>query len=106
MGTSGPRSRTDEQLQAIFLETSAWVLYSAGDVLCMSASLQHGIEKAIEYAAAGRQVTALARQPREDIIVFSEQIERLGQACRRPFIDPRYEQKVAFPLGTLDPVLH
>ena len=77
--------RADDQLAAIFGETGSWMVHgSDGRVLAVAASLGHAVEKAVEFETANQRVVAVARQPSEDIVVFSGQNAAFGQKSRSP----------------------
>jgi hypothetical protein len=70
--------RTDEQLEAILNDVGRWVVNGhQGQPLCAAASLRHAIDRADEIASSGAVVIAICHLPNDNIIVFSEQMERL-----------------------------
>jgi len=72
--------RTDEQLDAMLHEAGHWTVNGRdGQVLCSAASLRSALDRVAEYSASGVAVTAICRQPGNNIIVFAEQMERLRQ---------------------------
>ena len=79
MGTFQVSNRwSDERLEAILSETGDWSVNGRqGQVLCRAASLRRAMDRAAEFAVSGAVVTAICRMPSNDVIVFSEQIERL-----------------------------
>jgi hypothetical protein len=70
--------RSDAQLEAIFCETSHWAVNGRqGQVLGYAASLQQAIDRAEKFSVSGVVVIAICRLPADNIIVFSEQMDRL-----------------------------
>ena len=70
--------RSDEQLEVVLNETSIWTVNGRqGRVLCVAPSFRRAIERTAAFAASGAIVTAVCRQPSDNIIVFCEQIARL-----------------------------
>jgi sugar/nucleoside kinase (ribokinase family) len=73
--------RTDNQLDAILDEAAHWVVNGRqGRSLCSAASLRRAIDRAHEYGVSGAVVIAICRMPADNIIVFSEQMERLRKS--------------------------
>jgi hypothetical protein len=73
--------RSDEQLEIISSETGHWVVNGQqGQPLCFAASLRQAIDKAEAYAMSDAVVVAICRLPSDDIVVFSDQIDRLRRA--------------------------
>jgi spore coat polysaccharide biosynthesis protein SpsF (cytidylyltransferase family) len=73
--------RSDEQLEAMLFETGHWVVNGRqGRVLCRAASLVQAMDRSVEFSASGAVVTAICRLPSDNIIIFSEQINRLRRA--------------------------
>jgi 2-methylisocitrate lyase-like PEP mutase family enzyme len=70
--------RTDEQLGSLLYEADHWTVNGRqGQVLCSAASLHRAIDRAQQYAESGAVVTAICRQPSDNVIVFAEQMARL-----------------------------
>ena len=70
--------RTDEELEAIRHDVGNWVVIGRqGQALCSAASLDRAIDRAQQYAVSGAVVTAICRQPGDNIIIFIEQMDRL-----------------------------
>jgi hypothetical protein len=70
--------RTDDQLDLILDEVSHWIVNGRqGRALCSAVSLRQATDRAQQYAASGAVVIAVCRQPRDTIIIFAEQLDRL-----------------------------
>jgi hypothetical protein len=70
--------RTDDELEAILVETADWVVNGRqGRVLGFAGSLRRAMERAADYAASGAVVTALGRLPFDNVVVLPKQIDRL-----------------------------
>ena len=73
-----PNRQTDEQLEAILAETGHWVVYGKrGEVLFTAPTLRRALDKSAQLSASGVAVIAICRLPSDNIVVFSEQIERM-----------------------------
>jgi hypothetical protein len=71
--------RTDEQLEFVLYETANWTVNSGnGSVLCEVASLWLATEKAVEFAAVGREAVALMSRRSPLIVVLSDQVRMLA----------------------------
>jgi hypothetical protein len=78
MDNSQSNRRTDEQLETILCETSHWAVNGRqGKVLCHAASLRQAIEMAEKFNTSAAVVIAICRLPSDNIVVFSEQVDRL-----------------------------
>ena len=78
MDNARSNRRTDEQLEAILNERSDWLVNGpTGGALCFGASLRVAIERAVTYAASDAVVLAICRLPFDNIVVSTDQIERL-----------------------------
>jgi hypothetical protein len=78
--------KADDHLETILDEATHWTVNGRqGQVLCSAASLRLAIDRAAQYTSSGAVVTAICRQPGDNIIVFAEQMARLRQtiAVRR-----------------------
>jgi hypothetical protein len=51
-----------------------------GQVLCYAASLRQAIERSEKFSASGAVVIAICRLSSDNIVVFSEQIDRLRRS--------------------------
>jgi len=79
MFTEISKRRFDDQLNAILDERGNWKVNGSRDmVLCEANSLRDAIDKAVEITARGREVVALVRRARPEIIVFASQFQRLA----------------------------
>jgi hypothetical protein len=75
-----PNRRSDEQLEVVLYETGHWVVNGRqGQVLCYAASLRQAIDRSTNFSASGAMVIAICRLPSDNIVIFSEQIDRLRQ---------------------------
>ena len=75
--------RGDGQLGLILHETANWTVTGAqGVALYEAASLRIAIDRAVAFAATGREVVALVRRHPEEIAVFSAQIRALAADWR------------------------
>jgi hypothetical protein len=62
----------------LLCETSHWAVNGhQGRVLCYAASLRQAIDRSDKSAMSGAVVIAICRLPADNIVVFSEQIDRL-----------------------------
>jgi PAS domain S-box-containing protein len=85
---------SDEALESIFWDTGDWVVKGRqGQVLCGAASLQRAVDRAHEFAQSGATVIAICRLPRDNIIVFPEQSDRLRRVLESDYF--REQQRLA-----------
>ena len=71
--------RTDDQLLFIMDQTAEWTVHGrAGVELGLFASLREALRAVFQLEADGVHVFAVCRQPNEDVVVFREQMGRLG----------------------------
>jgi len=76
-----PNRRSDVELDAILCETGHWAVNGRqGQVLCYAASLRQAIDRAAKFSATGAVVIAICRLPSDNIVIFSEQIDRLRRS--------------------------
>jgi hypothetical protein len=79
--------RSDEQLEALLFETGHWAVNGRqGQVLCRTTSLRLAIDRAAEFSRSGAVVIAICRLPSDNIIIFSEQFDRLRRTIVRELI--------------------
>ena len=78
----GQSTRMDDaQLLGILDEIATWrVIGERGTVLFRVPSLLEAIKAAVTHELQGFPVRAIAREPDNNVIVFSGQLERLAQA--------------------------
>jgi hypothetical protein len=70
--------RTDDQLEFVVRETAIWTVNGPrGEILGVAPSLRLAIDKTQDYAVSGAAVVSICRLPRDSIIVFPPQIDRL-----------------------------
>jgi len=75
---SNSRRRTDEQLVGMLHETADWVIAGRGGrPLEHAANLVDALAKADAFLLEGGTVTAVYKNPGQEIIIFSGQAERL-----------------------------
>ena len=73
--------RTDPQLIASLDETAVWTVRGErGAPLGQTASLRDALILAADLERDGRPIVALTQQPRDRIIVFPAQMDRLAEA--------------------------
>jgi CheY-like chemotaxis protein len=78
MDTFPSNRRSDAHLAAILGETGRWAVNGRqGRVLGYAGSLRQAIDRSVKFSASGAAVIAICRLPSDNIIVFSEQIDRL-----------------------------
>jgi len=76
-----PNRRSDEQLEAILCETGHWAVNGRqGQVLGYAASLLQAIDRSAKFSSSGAVVIAICRLPSDNIVIFSEQIDRLRRS--------------------------
>jgi hypothetical protein len=51
-----------------------------GQVLCYGASLRQAIDRSERFSTSGAVVIAICRLPSDNIVIFSEQIDRLRRS--------------------------
>jgi hypothetical protein len=69
---------TDEQLEGILHEVAIWTVNGPqGRVLGVAPSLRGAVEKSRNYAQSGAVVVSISRLPRDNLVVFPSQIDRL-----------------------------
>jgi hypothetical protein len=73
--------RTDDQLRFMMDQTAEWTVNGrAGVALGSYGSLREALRAVFRYEADGVHVFAVCRHPRDDIVVFREQVGRLADA--------------------------
>lgn len=73
--------RTDDQLLFIMDQTAEWTVHGrAGVGLGLFWSLRGALTAVFRFEAGGVQVFAVCRHPRDDVVVFREQVARLADA--------------------------
>jgi hypothetical protein len=81
--------RGDGQLRSILHETANWTVNGRlGVVFCEVASLRLAIDRAVDFAAKGREVIALVRRRPVEIVVFYGQVKKLAAGLSEPEIYP------------------
>jgi hypothetical protein len=84
--------RTDDQLLFMMDQTAEWAVNGrAAAVLGLFGSLREALRAVFGFEAAGVNVFAVCRHPRDEIVVFREQVERLADADAR-IADARIER--------------
>jgi hypothetical protein len=82
--------RSDEQLETLLFETGHWAVNGRqGQVLGYAANLHQAVDRAARFSASGAVVIAICRLPSDNIIVFSEQIDRLRRSIAISELIPR-----------------
>jgi hypothetical protein len=75
-----PNAWTDDELLSIMDETCTWTVNgNYGRVLFLAMSLRAAAERAASFAKGGAKVRNICRQPSDNIIVITGQIEQLAK---------------------------
>jgi hypothetical protein len=78
MATITSTRRSDEQLELMLYEVANWTVQGVqGVVLSELASLRLAIERAVEFATREREVIALMHRRPPEIVVLSDQLQKL-----------------------------
>ena len=76
--------RTDDQLLFMMDQTTEWTVNGrAGMALGLFASLREALNAVFRFEADGIHVFAVCTHPRDDVVVFREQMGRLADADGR-----------------------